>query len=265
MRSPSLTGLPIAAPSLVNRHFPNLSTFEEPAFFPYQKGTSKMQAKEILVYEMFGRVRDVGAEHTDLFPAGSALRAQFDALNALISEIDTHAGEQAAGTRVAKQSSTTKAAAREKLRADLAAINRTVRTMELDTPGIADQFRMPKRTDAALVAAARAFLINAAPLKAAFIKYEMPADFLEELQADLIAFEECTNRQNVSRERHVGATASIQELLARGLKIVKQLDTLIQNKFEENRSLIAVWRSASRTEQPATRTRAKKQPAAPAQ
>jgi hypothetical protein len=216
-----------------------------------------MNDRDTLTLEMFVRVRDLGAERVDVFPDGSTMRAHFDALNSLVTELQGHMGEQDAGKRVAKQSSSSKAAARDKLRESLAAISRTARTMALDTPGLAEQFQMPARNDAALAGGARAFLANATTLKAGFLQNEMPADFLEQLQANLSGFEATTNSQNLGTEQHVAATALIDDLLARGQKIVKQLDTLIRNKFRADPALLAAWDSASHVER-SPRTKVKK-------
>ncbi|MEA2174395.1 MAG: hypothetical protein QOD00_1987 [Blastocatellia bacterium] len=216
-----------------------------------------MQDSDRRIYEMFVRVRDLGADRVDVFPDGSTFRAQFDALKALVTELQGHIGEQDSGKRVAKQGSSSKAAAREKLRESLAAINRTARTMDMDTPGLAEAFQMPARNDTALAGAARAFHTNATPLKARFLQNEMPADFLEQLQANLTAFEATVNSQNLGTEQHVAATAHIDDLLARGQKIVKQLDTLIRNKFPDDRALLTLWNSSSHVER-SPRTEVKK-------
>jgi hypothetical protein len=220
-----------------------------------------MQDSDTRLYEMFTRVRDLGAEQANLFPNGSNFRAQFDALGALVTELQGHVGEQDSGRRVAKQGSSSKAVAREKLRESLSAISRTARTMAMDTPGLAEAFQMPARNDAALAGAARAFLTNATPLKASFLRNEMPADFLDQLQANLSGFETTTGSQNLGTEQHVAATALIEDLLARGQKIVKQLDTLIHNKFRADPALLAAWDSASHVERP-SRPKVKK-PAPP--
>jgi hypothetical protein len=231
-------------------------------FFPYEERTiPTMQDTDARTYEMFVRVRDLGAERVDVFPNGSTMRGHFDALNTLVTELQGHIGEQDSGKRVAKQGSSSKAAARDKLRESLAVINRTARTMALDTPGLAEAFQMPARNDAALAGAARAFLANATPLKAGFLQNEMPADFLEQLQADLTGFEATTNSQNLGTEQHVAATALIDDLLARGQKIVRQLDTLIHNKFRDNPALLAAWDSTSHVERSPHKT--SKKPAPP--
>lgn len=214
-----------------------------------------MEDRDARTFEMLTSVRDFGTEHADLFPDGQ-LHAQFAALGTLVTELQQYVGKQASGKLTAKQSSAGKSAARERLRESLAAISRTARTMALDTPGLAEAFAMPPRNDAALVAAARAFLTNAAPLKDRFIEYEMPEDVLEQLEANLADFESTINSQHQSKEQHVNATATIEDLLARGQKIVRQLDTLISNKFRQDTAMLAAWQSASHTKRnPESKTR----------
>jgi hypothetical protein len=58
------------------------------------------------------------------------------------------------------------------------------------TPGLDSKFRLPRTgNDQALLNAARAFAADAAPLKAEFLKLEMPSDFLERLNQLITDFE----------------------------------------------------------------------------
>src|ERR1700752_2376329 len=107
--------------------------------------------------EMFVRVKDFGATHAaDFSPTGLA-RELFTDLSGVLTELSDHAANEASGRGSAREGTTTRAAAREALRDDLEAINRTARALAEDTPGINDKFRLPRgNNDQNLLSAARA-------------------------------------------------------------------------------------------------------------
>jgi hypothetical protein len=144
---------------------------------------------------------------------------------------------------------TTKAVARANLFEDIEAISRTAKAMALDTPGLEDKFRLPRSpNDAALLHTARAYLSDAQPLKPEFLKFAMPDDFLEDLQADIAAFETASSTKNSATANHLSATAGIDESLAKGLKAVRQLKAVVKNKYRNNPAKLSVWASVSHVE-----------------
>ena len=69
-------------------------------------------------------------------------------------------------------------------------MTRTARGMALDTPGLDDKFRLPRsNAERAWLTAARTFHADALPLKDDFIAHEMPADFLDTLDALITDYE----------------------------------------------------------------------------
>jgi hypothetical protein len=114
---------------------------------------------------------------------------------------------------------------------------------------VAEQFRVPRnQNDQAVLATARAFASAALPLKAEFVKRGMPADFIEDLEADIEAFSEAITRKNEGRESHVTATAAIDDLIEHGMKAVQELDPIMRNTFADDPAKLAGWLSASRVE-----------------
>src|SRR5215216_1378218 len=129
--------------------------------------------------EMFMRVREFGLSHAAEFPPNSFAGQQFANLNTAIDALEAHTSAQTSGRGKVKESTSTKAAARDELLRDLEAISRTARAMAMKTPGLNDRFRIPhNQSDQAVLAAARAAAKDALPLKAEFIKRRMPAGFL---------------------------------------------------------------------------------------
>jgi hypothetical protein len=208
--------------------------------------------------EMFQRVKVFGDEHAAQFPPTSFAGEQFAALAQVLDELQTHASAQAAGMSAARQGVTSKAAARDELMRDLEAISRTARPMALGSPGLSEQFRVPHNQGSqAVLAAARAFAAAALPLKAEFLKRGMPSDFLEDLQADIAALEEANARKLQGRESHITATATIDDLIERGMRAVQELDPILRNTLVDDAPKLAGWMSACRVERSARHGKAR--------
>src|SRR5205807_8012272 len=146
----------------------------------------------------------------------------FDSLSTIITELATHAGAQASGLTTAQQGTRSKEAARAELERDLNAITRTARSMSVTMPGLEQKFRSARHLkDQDLLTTARMFAADALPLKAEFIKRGLPTTFLDDLNDDIAAFEETLTQRTQGRETHVNATAMIDDLIERGMQIVR--------------------------------------------
>jgi hypothetical protein len=195
------------------------------------------------------RVQVFGEAHANDFAPTSLGKQLFAALETIIVEIQGYAASEVSGIGDAREGTSTRGQAREELRADLEAIARTARAMAADTPGLEDQFRVPRnQNDQHLLAAARAFATDAVPLKAQFIAHELPADFLEDLNADIAALEAAIANQASGRGSHVSARAAIDDAIERADEVLRKLDAIVKNKYANNPSVLAEWLSASHTE-----------------
>jgi hypothetical protein len=85
-------------------------------------------------------------------------------------------------------------------------------------------------------------------VSAQFISHELPADFLADLNTDVANFEAAIRQHSSSVGTHVSAGASIDELIADGLVIVKKLDAIVRNKYADDAATLAEWTSTSHTE-----------------
>jgi hypothetical protein len=205
-----------------------------------------MDANELKNYERLTRVRDFGAAHASTFATASLGGQLFAELNAAVAELTAQAATQVAGFSTSREGTTSKASARAALREHLTVINRTARAMAVDQPAIAEKFRRPSGSgDQVLLNAARAFLTNATPLAAEFIKHELPDDFLAELEADINELEQAISAKHHNTESHVSATAAIDSALERGLNALRKLDAIVRNKFHNDPAILAAWESAS--------------------
>jgi hypothetical protein len=118
-----------------------------------------------------------------------------------------------------------------------------------DEPGLNEKFRLPRgNNDQQLLSSARAFATDALPLKAQFFTHELPADFLEDLAADITALEAAIGDQSGAFGSRVAAGAAIDDAMERGAVITRKLDAIIKNKYGNNRATLAEWTSASHTE-----------------
>src|SRR5262249_4704572 len=149
-----------------------------------------MKDRQILRYQMFARVRDFGATHSDQFPPSTMGSDQFAVIEGVIKELAGIAATQLSGNRAASQSALTKAGLREQLCEDLVLITRTARSIAQEKPGIVDSFRMPQRNnDQLLINAARSFSADASEFSTEFFRFEMPADFIVKLNQKIELFE----------------------------------------------------------------------------
>jgi len=216
-----------------------------------------MQDREIREAESLYRVRNFGAENSAAFPGTSLGGQSFAALNALLAELDTHGSMQSLGHGEERTSTGAKKAARKELRRQMRIISDTAKTMRDISPDIVKTFRVPiKNGDAALINAARAFLIAATPLKAEFIKRELPESFLTDLSAAIEAFESASNSQNVSLSKRISATASLKDTLERGMQLKQTLNPIVRNKFRNDPAKLAAWESAIHVERVPRRNKA---------
>ncbi len=208
-----------------------------------------MNSLAIRRYETLKRVRDFGAVRITAFPEASYARELFDKVTNIVNELKGHGADQTTGRGEASSKTTTKAAVREELREALMAINRTARVLAFKTKGLDDKFRFPHNaTDQALLNAARAFATAAEPLKAEFIKRELPADFIDQLNGLINSFEDTSSQQSVAKGSRVAARVAIDETISQGLQIIRELDAIIRNKFVSDAKTLAAWEQASHTE-----------------
>jgi hypothetical protein len=214
-------------------------------------------------YQMLTRVREFGARHASDFPADSFGGQIFAEVGAVITALAGYDTAQSVGRGGARESTVSKATARAALYEHLLAINVTARALALDTPGLETKFRMPRSgTDQVLITAGRAFAADAVPLAGEFQKHEMPANFIDELNADIAVLEEAISGRARNRDSHVAATASLDATVDRGIKAVQRLNAIVRNKCRDDPAALAAWESASHVERRA-RPVAPPQPAPP--
>jgi hypothetical protein len=212
-------------------------------------------------YETIGRIAGFGGKYGSQFAGGSRGEKLFAAVKATAKAMEGTGAAKLSGAGQYHGGTDAKAGALEDLKEDLVAIRDTAVAISEaeDTPEFDDQFRLPRTSSQqALLAAARAFLVDAELHKALFVEFEMAADFLEDLAADIKAAEDAGAAQEGGLGDQVGGTANLASLSIDGFSARKQLDAIVRNKFKGDAGLLAEWETASHFERP---PRAK--PAAP--
>lgn len=200
----------------------------------------------------FITTRDYFAQVTNQFTPNGVAQQKFARFGAVITEIQTKAAEHRGGIGQALQTTIGRKEARIELRLDLEAIYRAARIM-----GLANEFALPgEGNDKELLNAARTFAKLALPLKAQFIAHEMPEDFLDELNADITAFEAAITKQSETVGNHVAAGEAVDDLFDEGTELQRDLDGFMRNKFANNADVLAEWTKASHVERAPKRKKA---------
>lgn len=137
----------------------------------------------------------------------------------------------------------------EALNADLVDIARTARIMGVGDPALPDKFRLPtSRGEQAIAAAGRLFVANATPLKSEFISYGMPANFLDDLSADLSAFESLLFSRDSATQNRMTALAQLDDAIESSARTIAALDAIVRNVFRGDKIALDEWSRAKRVE-----------------
>lgn len=209
-----------------------------------------MNDKQRRHFERLARVRAFMAEHASDFPQTSKGGQAAARVSNIIAELEALDASRVSSRGEGRQASMGRRDERASLRERLAAVSATADTIGLDHPEVQGIFKWSRAgvSDQTLLATARAFAASAEPLKALFVEYDMPPDFLDKFGASIEEFDLHINRQTATKGSSVAATASLESALKRGDAEVERLDTSVRNKFGEDPALMAAWESARRLE-----------------
>ena len=197
------------------------------------------------------RVAEFGAVRAADFPVTGFAGESFAELVRVTGELRRFAVAKTSHQTTRRRKTTAKSSAREALLEDLRAINRSARAMARRIPGIDDKFRMPRKANDQTVLVALMFAADAAPLAEEFAKYELPANFLADLNADIAAFELVCGEQSSAQSSATDANETIDDLIATGLDIVRDLDAVVKNKYRNDALALSAWTRAGHVERPA--------------
>lgn len=198
-------------------------------------------------YNMLVRVRDYITANLPDFAGNAVLTENLNLLNSVIAELEASLAKQSSG--VTKLHTGNKSSARSELHSTLRLFNITAQSIAVDNPSIIETFRMPRGdNDRQLLAKARSFLTEANPIKGQFIAFGLAENQFDKLENDITIFETATTEQGKSLTNRVGATATIDNSIDNGLKAVKRINSVVQNRYADNPAKLAEWTSASHIE-----------------
>ena len=190
--------------------------------------------------------------HADALPGAvkSDIRKQLDGSIAVLSG---HATDQKWGINSAQGATQKHKSARSVLMRDhMAPISRIA---HLELPALPEfvALRMPRGNPSVprLVAAARAMGKEAASHADVFVAAGLPADFVAQLDAAILATLEPVSVRKQSRGTARGATVGLTTQLTTARRIVKVIDAFVRTALKDNAPLLATWNSVKH----ATKTR----------
>lgn len=201
-------------------------------------------------YERLGRVLALGSRHTSSFPPDSRGGKAITSLTSILRSLEALDASRSTNKSIVRQGTLAKNRLKESLRELLAMLNRTVNTMALDMPEMKGKFPLPhlNANTQELLAAARSALEEAAPLKDKLLDYDMPADFLAELERQITDFETASGEQNTGASARVSDSAAINDAIKRGEEDMDRFDTALRNTFRDDPAIIQEWEAARKLE-----------------
>jgi hypothetical protein len=216
-------------------------------------------------YERVVRSADYFDANPDIFPAGSKGAQALTRFRAAILDVENLNASLETGASTSKQGTLSRADARNRLKQIVNAITRTSQTIALDDPSFKGQFDSLRSSgnDQELLAVARSYATKAPPVKAKFIEYDMPTDFLDTLTTAIADLDTAINQQNEGATTSKSARASIDDALTRAEQELERCDTALRNKVTDAGAL-AAWESARRLERAPQKQKAKQVTAATA-
>lgn len=209
-----------------------------------------MNDRQTRRYERGVRAADFAESVKTSFPAGSKGADSIARIKELVKRVAALDASRDTSARTARAGTAGKVEAREALRALLSQISRTARAIALEDPALKERFRLydGNPNAQALLATARSFLAEAAPLKERFVEYGMGADFLEVLGAKIADFEAHATRQHAGTSQRAADRAALDDALEALDEEVARFDAIARNKFAADPGLLAAWAAAGRVE-----------------
>jgi hypothetical protein len=195
---------------------------------------------------MMERVQTFLTEHP-LTPAIPRVTELATLINTAVTTLSSHRVDQDTGRGQSRAASVALRELAKSLRADMRKVNRIAKGMSRELyPGLAAQFRMPRETYSALLTRANAFLEAIGPVKSTLVARGLSADFDEQLQTKVDAFDELTQRRDSGMAEQVGGTAGLNAVSKTGVAHVAELDSMLSARYTDDPVLTAAWRCAKR-------------------
>jgi hypothetical protein len=129
----------------------------------------------------------------------------------------------------------------------MALLARVAESAEVEVPGIAQKFRLPREAVPYLAfrTAARGMLAEAQAQKELLVRHGLLEAVLDAMSDNLNKFEEAVEQGTEGRRSHVGASAELDALADELTQICRLMDAINRSRFSENPESLAQWESAS--------------------
>lgn len=210
-----------------------------------------MNTLEQRQFDMLRRVNEFATLHAADFPADSIANESLTTLRDALANLKQFNSDQISHRTTKRRTTNIKASLREALVEDLRNIARCATAMSRRIQNLDDKFRLPKNlNNHDLIALAVTFAADVEPYKAEFIRYALPADFLEDLRADIAAFETATRDQTVTGMSATAAGDAIDDAIEAGMNAVHDLDALVRVAYRNDPATLAAWTRAAHIERP---------------
>ena len=200
-------------------------------------------------YEMFVRVRNFGTTNRDVLTESTPAGQKFAQLAAVVATIEDQLVRRAQARAEARK---VKIATRRSAMDFMKAMASTGRQAADEETGV-HPFRLPvRRTFAEVLTTARLFMEEAERRKEKFVELGMAPTFLTDFGAVVEGLEAAVGTQPDSRGARQKAQASIEASLARGMKLVGQLDVTVANALRSDPARLAQWHGARHLSYPSS-------------
>jgi len=195
-------------------------------------------------YQVFLKVRDFGARHSDQFPASSAAGRAFATVAEAAATIERQSSERLVNAQAGKKA---RAEARKALWDRLKAIVRSARVIASDPPA-RDVFRLPKRrSDVAILDTAHAFIDAGEAASAQWVAFGLPETALAELREMTTTFAKAMDSRRQGQTGVKDARKALKDALEYGFAAVRHLDVIVANTKDPDSAIAVSWNEARRS------------------
>jgi hypothetical protein len=205
-----------------------------------------MRKDVTLQQERGERILLVAAQYPADF-AGAVPVAAIAQIQAGVSALQLLPADQKTGTDSAIGATTARRTLIDGMMKQLRALRRTFDQVKKRDASISGQLNLPSdEKDDTIVAAARAAITLLTPLVPKFVARGKNPDFLDELNADIAAFDTLTTSQQSGQMQSTGATSQIEATVKSLVDAYEDLDDFVENKWENEPEKLAQWHRAEK-------------------
>jgi len=203
-----------------------------------------MVKQQQLRYAMYRRVSNFGVTNREFFPESSLGGQAFATVAGAVTEIDQHTTTRLAG---AVESRRAAAHTRATLRARLKAMARAVRELAVTDQELVKRLALPtKRTDAALLQAARHFIVEGETMKDELVRLGLPPTFVTEIRDLETSLQATLDKRIKGQETRKAGATGVVEAFDRGFRAVHTLEVIVANTLRDDEIRLATWAAARR-------------------